>query len=94
MSDAPPSYTAATGNKATPGVQVTDPQGETHRANSTSVVSGQRPGHARASSDAGSMLSDVSDGDLHLPGTDESRRSMDDERRELPEGWVRCFDPK
>ena len=24
----------------------------------------------------------------------EGRRSMDDERRGLPPGWVRCFDPK
>lgn len=25
---------------------------------------------------------------------DETRISMDDERRDLPQGWVRCFDPK
>lgn len=24
----------------------------------------------------------------------EARKSMDDEYRELPEGWIRCFDKK
>jgi hypothetical protein len=26
--------------------------------------------------------------------TEDGRRSMDDEQRELPQGWVRCFDAK
>jgi hypothetical protein len=25
---------------------------------------------------------------------EDTRKSLDDERRDLPEGWVRCFDPK
>lgn len=44
-----------------------------------------------------STASTTSEPDVtHLaPGmTEDGRRSMDDERRELPEGWVRCFDPK
>ncbi|ORX35966.1 hypothetical protein BD324DRAFT_629703 [Kockovaella imperatae] len=49
-----------------------------HRANS---------GHSYKSSS-----SDESSFEDHM-GSD-ARRSMDDERRDLPPGWVRCFDPK
>jgi len=51
---------------------------------------------AQAQHDAadGSDSSDDEDGFLHPDMTENDRRSFDDEHRDLPEGWVRCWDPK
>ena len=104
-SDSPPSYQAAVGQPGQPGgpgrgpaLKVTTPQGETRTASQDALGdtgTTRRPGHSRSASDV-SDISDVeSDGGVS-PGLldEEGRRSMDDEQRELPEGWVRCWDPK
>lgn len=88
MSDNPPSYYNAMSH---PQVAVTNPSGNTAPPSSTAG-----PVHdlSRQRSNA-STASTVSDHDHLLPGmTEDGRRSMDDEQRELPSGWVRCFDPK
>ncbi|WVR09412.1 hypothetical protein IAU60_006479 [Kwoniella sp. DSM 27419] len=54
-----------------------------------------RPAVNRVASNA-STDSSLSDDDLLQidPRDEDTRRSMDDEQRDLPEGWVRCFDTK
>ncbi|WWC63520.1 uncharacterized protein I303_106123 [Kwoniella dejecticola CBS 10117] len=86
----PPPYQAG---GARPNVSVTNPQGDVRSASSDAAQA--RPGHQRNMSN----VSDVTDlTDEEEPKLDdkeiETRRSMDDEQRDLPEGWVRCFDPK
>ncbi|EIW68415.1 hypothetical protein M231_00264 [Tremella mesenterica] len=96
--DSPPSYQTT---MAQPALNITSPSGVTHPANSDPALANtgpvHRPSHNRADSDASSMsdISDASEAGL-TPGLvdEEGRRSMDDEQRELPQGWVRCFDPK
>lgn len=60
------------------------------------AVTGQHP-PARATAHHGNASDSdtTSDDEDPLHGVDpEVRQSMDDERRDLPEGWVRAFDPK
>ncbi|KAI9639185.1 uncharacterized protein MKK02DRAFT_39475 [Dioszegia hungarica] len=90
-SDAPPSYYNAV-THSQPQVNVTNPSGGTSAPSATAgpvhdlALERQRSNASTASS--------ASDNDHLAPGMTESgRRSMDDEARELPSGWVRCFDP-
>ncbi|KAL7422381.1 hypothetical protein Q5752_003027 [Cryptotrichosporon argae] len=97
MPDSPPPSYERTAPAPAPALEVTTPAGA-HVLPDASA-GGVRPRHARTGSAASaasdtSELTDDEGGGLH-PGLDEDgRRSMDDERRDLPEGWVRCFDPK
>jgi hypothetical protein len=52
------------------------------------------PGADLGRSRTNDTVSTIDSADLD-PGLvdDEGRKSMDDERRDLPPGWVRCFDP-
>jgi hypothetical protein len=92
--DAPPSYHAAVQqNTNAPSLNVTGTNGVTHRQNSVPSVP-QHQGLERVASNE-SYMSDSTDGGLHASHVpDDDRMSMDDEFRELPKGWVRCFDPK
>ncbi|WWD02174.1 hypothetical protein V865_000212 [Kwoniella europaea PYCC6329] len=89
--EAPPPYQPG---GARPNVSVTTPSGDV-RTTSQDAVAQNRPGHQRASSNV-SDVSDLTDEEQDKldPKEVEMRRSMDDEQRDLPEGWVRCFDPK
>jgi hypothetical protein len=105
--DEPPPYSVATadpsgaGGKAAgagtgtgtgggaPAVAVTSPFGDIH-----ALAAGegeQRPGHKRGPSEASSAGTDDT---LGVEINEDDARSMDDELRSLPQGWVRCFDPK
>ena len=88
--DVPPSYDTATHGQ--PAVQVTTPAGNTQPA-SADVSNG---GGGLERSRTNETVSSISSDDLLSPGLvdEEGRKSMDDERRDLPDGWVRCFDPK
>jgi hypothetical protein len=88
--DAPPSYDTATHDQ--PAVRVTTPAGGTQPASSDA----SRPGGGLHRSRTNDSDSSDSDDGMLSPGlvNEEGRRSMDDERRDLPPGWVRCFDPK
>lgn len=94
--DGPPSYDDATANDARPSpglasrnpfVSVTDPGG--HSGNPDTKDHGlyradsNDSGHSHIDSYKAERLMD-----------DDKLREMDDEMRELPDGWVRCFDPK
>ena len=57
------------------------------------VPSGGHPLNRAASNESMSSVSSAGSGFVDKLGVD-GRRSMDDERRELPPGWVRCFDQK
>ena len=89
----PPDYNAAT---TAPAMQLTNPQGATmNPANDTANQHGvQKPNQLeRMESNVSSLPSE--DGLTVDDGLDEEgRRSFDDEHRDLPEGWVRCFDSK
>jgi hypothetical protein len=86
MSDNPPSYYNAMSH---PQVAVTNPAGRTAPAQAGPVHDLERQ---RSNASTASTVSD--DNDHLAPGmTEDGRRSMDDEQRELPTGWVRCFDP-
>ncbi len=90
MSGAPPPYETATGK---PSLNITSPQGQTHRANSKDGTNNQGNLQRMRSSD--SVSSTVSsDGGFKSGVPEDDRRSMDDEMRDLPKGWVRCFDSK
>jgi hypothetical protein len=97
--DAPPAYNTAVQQPA-PGVQITTPRGEHHLDPMAQTHAATRPagGRERASSNASTLSSVSDDSDNGLGVRDlvgeEGRRSMDDEARELPDGWVRCFDVK
>ena len=96
MSAPPPNYQTATqtGPNASirPALNVTSPQGETHRAKSNE---GQHPGNLRRGRSNDTIDTISTDGGYDEGPVDEDgRRSMDDLGRELPKGWVRCFDAK
>lgn len=92
---APPPYdhavTQPANQRGQPALNVTNPFGETHRANSADALNDtgnlqrMRSNDSTASSDGGFGMGEE---------PNETRRSMDDEMRDLPKGWVRCFDPK
>lgn len=86
-SDNPPTYETAV--STAPAVSVTDPSGAAIPPNTTNGV-GAGAGLNRAVSYASTSGSDGLGVDIN----DDDARSMDDERRSLPKGWVRCFDPK
>ncbi|WRT68629.1 uncharacterized protein IL334_005607 [Kwoniella shivajii] len=89
--DAPPPYS---GSGDRPNVSVTSPAGDVRSASSDALANQGRPVHRRNPSDV-SDVSDLTDEETLLdPKEVETRRSMDDEQRDLPDGWVRCFDPK
>ena len=92
---APPSYDAATAPNQ-PAVAVTNPQGQTTTgAAAQRPQPGANPGALSRMRSNDSMASVSSVGSTFVDEIGEDgRRSMDDERRELPEGWARCFDPK
>ncbi|WWC90578.1 uncharacterized protein L201_005514 [Kwoniella dendrophila CBS 6074] len=91
--EAPPPYQSGGGGR--PNVSVTTPLGDVRSASSDAVTQGNRPAHQRNISNA-SDVSDLTDEEPQQldPKEVDIRRSMDDEQRDLPEGWVRCFDPK
>ncbi|ORY29680.1 hypothetical protein BCR39DRAFT_588260 [Naematelia encephala] len=88
--DAPPSYETVAHN---PELNVTDPTGHTDLPRTASQSDTQHPFQRSQSNSSISTVSSSGLGADDLVG-DEGRRSMDDEARELPPGWVRCFDPK
>jgi hypothetical protein len=91
MSGLPPSYDAAVGGHA-PSINVTSAPQSTSQHN-PAHSHGQ---HLSAFADDDSSEDEMdSHGMLHpLKDDVEARKSMDDEYRELPEGWIRCFDKK
>lgn len=88
MSNLPPSYDAVAGS---PKINVTAPQGQSGKQNPASPADlrRQRTNESVSSVDSREFLQARHDG-----MDDDERRSFDDEHRDLPEGWVRCFDPK
>lgn len=94
MSGAPPPYEAATSGLA-PSINVTSAPSQP--SSSTQSATGSHshgPNHNEFEDDSSEDEMD-SDGMLHpLKNDVEGRKSMDDEYRELPEGWIRCFDKK
>lgn len=98
MSNLPPGYTEAV--KAPldareghgPNINVTNPQGETRR--SAELPPGGGSHLDRQISNASTISTVSSTGMPEVEGMDEEqRKELDDEMRDLPEGWVRCFDP-
>jgi hypothetical protein len=88
-SDNPPTYETAV--STAPAVSVTDPSGAAIPPNTANgAAPGPGAGLHRAFSNASTSGSDGLGVDIN----DDDARSMDDERRSLPKGWVRCFDPK
>jgi len=73
-------------------VNITAPSGETHRASSFPQPEQNNLERSRTNESFMSTSTDGGYGNSGIP--EEGRRSMDDELRELPKGWVRCFDPK
>lgn len=94
MSGAPPPYEAATGGLA-PSINVTSaPSQPSSSAQHATGSHSHGPHHNEFEDDSSEDEMD-SDGMLHpLKNDVEGRKSMDDEYRELPEGWIRCFDKK
>jgi hypothetical protein len=86
-SDNPPTYETAV--STAPAVSVTDPSGAAIPPNTANGVAAGG-GLDRAVSHAPTSGSDGLGVDIN----DDDARSLDDERRSLPKGWVRCFDPK
>jgi hypothetical protein len=96
-SDAPPSYdNAINSNAQGPALNITAPGGETHRASSFSEQPAQSGHNLERATSNESFMSDSTDGGLGARSSipEDGRRSMDDEMRDLPKGWVRCFDAK
>ena len=93
MSNAPPPYAVAAGQQqAQPAVNITNPGGATHRANSSDMMN---KGQLNRMKSNDSMVSSDGGYDPHVSDLKEDDRiSMSDEMRDLPKGWVRCFDPK
>lgn len=91
MSNQPPTYEAATGGLA----PTSNPSsGSAHQSTSAQPASRHNHGPHDYEDDSSEDEMD-SDGMLHpLKDDVEARKSMSDEYRELPEGWVRCFDKK
>lgn len=95
MSAQPPSYEDATG-RSTPSINVTaaPAQSSSSAQNTGAHTHTHGPNHNEFEDDSSDDGMD-SDGLLHpLKDDVEGRKSMDDEYRELPEGWIRCFDKK
>lgn len=84
----PPAYDQAVGNHNGPSVNVTSPFGDTR---SGSNAQGGGDLHRSKTNETVSSV----ESDALGPGLvdEEGRKSMDDEQRDLPDGWVRCFDP-
>ncbi|ORX38308.1 hypothetical protein BD324DRAFT_620388 [Kockovaella imperatae] len=87
----PPTYEAATADRHQPQLAVTNPQGQTTSPAAAANTSGNDHDLSRVRSN--DTVSSVGSTFVDQIGED-GRRSMDDERRDLPPGWVRCFDPK
>ncbi|CAD6590605.1 MAG: hypothetical protein TREMPRED_005814, partial [Tremellales sp. Tagirdzhanova-0007] len=94
----PPAYEAAVRNEqyGGPGSQATGPQGgqTAHQANSANT---NQKGNLQRMTTNDSISSAGDYGEDQYGKSlveDDDRRSMDDETRDLPKGWVRCFDPK
>lgn len=93
MSNQPPTYEAATGGLAP---SINPSSGSAHQSTSAEHASrhSHGPRHHDYEDDSSEDEMD-SDGMLQPLRDDvEARKSMSDEYRELPEGWVRCFDKK
>ncbi|KAJ9108747.1 hypothetical protein QFC21_000067 [Naganishia friedmannii] len=98
MSNQPPSYQQAVSTPAAglaPSINVSSapsqPQGSTS-AGSSAHHHNHGPHHNEFEDDSSD---DGMDADGLMPPLKddvEARKSMDDEYRELPEGWIRCFD--
>lgn len=94
MSGAPPPYEAATGGLA-PSINVTSAPSQPSSSTQHATGSHSHGAHHNEFEDDSSEDEMDNDGMLHpLQNDVEGRKSMDDEYRELPEGWVRCFDKK
>ena len=92
----PPAYEAAVRNEQYGGPgSATSPQGGQTRQPANSPNTNQRGNLQRMMTN--DSIASTDDGN-HQYGKslveDDDRRSMDDETRDLPKGWVRCFDPK
>lgn len=88
-SSAPPPYESAVNQDGRPALNVTNPQGQTQKA-----TSADQPGNLRRMQSSDSVSSVSTAGEYGGTLDDDERRSLDDAGRELPKGWVRCFDPK
>lgn len=88
--DKPPAYDSAIGQgDGRPNVNVTTPSGEVRSANE--MPTGGNLERSKTNDTISSYESDT----FSPAGVDkEAIHEMDDEQRDLPEGWVRCFDPK
>lgn len=93
MSGQPPTYEAATGGLA-PSINVSSAPSQQSTSAQHTPSHTHGPQHHDYEDDSSEDEMD-SDGMLHpLKDDIEARKSMDDEYRELPEGWIRCFDKK
>lgn len=93
MSNAPPSYNDALKQQPSgnPAVSVTDYGG----GSSTGLTAEEREAaQARAAAHHGDDSGDEDDVFLKAGLSADDRKSFDDEIRELPKGWVRCWDEK
>lgn len=99
MSNAPPTYdTAVNSHPMAPQVAVTDAAGHQVSQPATDRTSHN---NARVEDDSDDSDDEYGSGFLHPHPAGgfhgdarKSLESMDEEYRELPDGWVRCFDPK
>jgi hypothetical protein len=101
MTSEPPSYNDAIRApppgpaSGVPAISVSGPPGGSSASGQGHGLSVEERERAQAQHDASdSDSSDDEDGLLHPEMTESDRRSFDDEYRDLPEGWVRCWDPK
>lgn len=108
MSNAPPTYDTAVNSHSTtaaaPQVAVTDAAGhQVSQPSTTGSGNNSRNNRTRTEEDDSSDSDDdeYGSGFLHPHPAGgfhgdarKSMESMDEEYRELPDGWVRCFDPK
>ncbi|KAJ9104800.1 hypothetical protein QFC19_003941 [Naganishia cerealis] len=96
MSNEPPSYQQAvstSGAGLAPTINVSSAPSQGPSQASTSAPNHSHGSNHNEFEDDSSDDGMDSDGMLHPSKDDiEARKSMDDEYRELPEGWVRCFD--
>lgn len=84
-SDPPPPYQPADASSKS-NLQTTAPQGVTQSASAGGNAMQRSPANMSGISDTSTEGTDI---DLN-----DELRDMDDEQRDLPPGWVRCFDPK
>ena len=96
MSGQPPSYDTAVTNPAhNPALKVTDPTGHTNsQASLGNSVSTNGLTRSTSATSYASVDTVSSVGSPERLVDDDGLRELDDEMRELPKGWVRCFDPK